>query len=207
MERLGIFGGTFDPPHNAHLLLARESCRQLDLARVLWVLTPAPPHKERPDITPYPLRREMLLAAISGEKRFVLDEVESERPGPHYMADTIRILQSRHAGSELFLLLGEDSLRDLPLWHRPADVVALCPLVVMRRPGAEADLAALEKTLPGITARTRFIETPALDISSTRLRELAGKGQSIQGYVPKPVDEIIHKKRLYSSSGIKKPAG
>jgi nicotinate-nucleotide adenylyltransferase len=197
MERLGIFGGTFDPPHNAHLLLARESCRQLNLVRVLWVLTPDPPHKERPDITPYPLRREMLLAAIAGEKRFVLDEVESQRPGPHYMVDTIRILQARHADGELFLLLGEDSLRDLPLWHRPADVVALCPLVVMRRPGAKADLAAHEKTLPGITARTRYIDAPSVDISSTRLRQWAGMGQPISQFVPPPVDEIITRKGLY----------
>jgi nicotinate-nucleotide adenylyltransferase len=201
MERLGVFGGTFDPPHNAHVLLAREALRQLGLDRVLWILTPDPPHKDRPDITAYPIRREMLLAAIAGEPRFSLDEVETERPGPHYLLDTIRILQLRHSGAELVVLLGEDSLRDLPLWHKPAELITLCPLAVMRRPGSEADLVALERALPGITARTRFLDGLAVDVSSTRLRELAGKGKSIRKYVPAPVEEIIAREGLYMKKG------
>ena len=198
MERLGIFGGTFDPPHNAHLRLATEACRQLDLKHVLWVLTPDPPHKERPDLSPYPLRRQMLIAAISGQAHFLLSEVEAERPGPHYMVDTVRILMSRHPGSVFFLLLGEDSLRDLPLWHQPRDLLSQCPLVVMRRPDAAADLAALEIVLPGITDRTRFLNAPQMDISSTGLRDLVRRGKSIDEYVPAQVEEIIAREKLYS---------
>lgn len=198
MARLGIFGGTFDPPHHAHLVLAGESCAQLRLDRVLWVLTPDPPHKDDPDITPYPVRRRMLLAAIEENPAFELCEVEAERPGPHYMADTVRILQERDPESEWFLLLGEDSLRDLPKWHDPRKLLRLCPLVVMRRPGAEADFAALEEALPGITGCVRFIEAPEFDISSTEIRARVHRGEDILPLVPFPVEEIIKREGLYT---------
>jgi nicotinate-nucleotide adenylyltransferase len=197
MERLGIFGGTFDPPHLAHLVLAGEACRQLSLDRVLWVLTPDPPHKDNPDITPYSIRRQMLQAAIVANQAFELCEVESERPGPHYMVDTVRILQELNPDNEWFLLLGEDSLRDLPTWHSPRQLLRLCPLVVMRRPGAAADLAALEMALPGITGRVRFIDSPLLDISSTDIRARARRGEDIHPFVPNPVREIIQRERRY----------
>jgi nicotinate-nucleotide adenylyltransferase len=196
MERLGIFGGTFDPPHRAHLVLAGESLRQIGLDRVLWVLTPDPPHKDA-EITPYPIRREMVLAAIAENPAFELSEVELERPGPHYMADTVRILQKRDPGSEWFLLLGEDSLRDLPAWHNPRRLLRTGPLVVMRRPGAEADLAALETGLPGSTGRVRFIAAPLLDISSNEIRARVRRGEDILPLVPDPVHRIIEREGLY----------
>jgi nicotinate-nucleotide adenylyltransferase len=197
MERLGLLGGTFDPPHNAHLALARESLRQMVLSRVLWLLTPDPPHKDRPDITPYPLRREMLLAAIAGNPSFELCEAESERPGPHYLADTIRILLPRYPDSEMFVLLGEDSLCDLPAWHRPQDVFRLCPLIVMRRSKCTADMKALERSLPGIAARTRFLDAPPVDISSTEIRRRIRAGRKIAGMLPPAVEKIIRQNSLY----------
>jgi nicotinate-nucleotide adenylyltransferase len=197
MERLGILGGTFDPPHIGHQSLAEASLRQLRLAGVLWVLTPDPPHKDRPDIAPYAFRREMVQAAIAMNPAFTLCEVESERPGPHYMVDTITILRERNPGAEYTLLLGEDSLRDLPTWNRPQDLLALCDLAVLRRPDRKADLAALENLLPGIGARTTFLDAAPVDISSTEIRERIRRGEGIAGLVPPAVENIIRRESLY----------
>jgi nicotinate-nucleotide adenylyltransferase len=199
MERLGILGGTFDPPHNGHRTLAEASLRKLQLDGVLWVLTPDPPHKTRPDITPYALRREMLQSAIAGNPAFLLCEVEAERPGPHYMVDTIAILQARNPQADYTLLLGEDSLRDLPLWNRPEDVIALCKLAVLRRPDRQADMAALEILLPGIGARTTYLDAPPVDISSTEIRDRIRRGETIAGLVPIEVEIIIRRELLYKS--------
>lgn len=197
MERLGILGGTFDPPHNGHCALAAQSLRQLHLTSVYWVLTPDPPHKEFPEITAYPLRREMVRAAIGGNPAFHLCEVESERPGPHYMADTIPILQKRNPNAEFILLLGEDSLRDLPTWHRPRDLLALCELAVLRRPNRMADMTTLESKLPGIGKRTTFLDAAPIDISSTKIRDRIRYGESIEGMVPAAVEKIIRQESLY----------
>jgi nicotinate-nucleotide adenylyltransferase len=196
MEGLGILGGTFDPPHNGHLALAGESLRQLPLARVLWVLTPDPPHKDD-RITPYPLRREMLQAAIAGYADFELCEVEAERRGPHYMVDTLRILHKRLPDADFTLLLGGDSLRDMLRWHRPKQLIRLCTLAVLRRPGARANLSRLEKFVPGIARKTTTIHAPPMDISSTGIRRRIQQGRGITGQVPEAVEEIIRKNGLY----------
>ncbi len=196
MEGLGILGGTFDPPHNAHLALAGRSLSQLALSRVLWVLTPDPPHKAD-NITPYPLRREMLLAAIAGIPAFELSEVEAERRGPHYMVDTLRILRRRNPDTEITLLLGGDSLRDILRWHHPRELIRMCTLAVLRRPGTRVGMARLEKFVPGISKRTVFIEAPPMQISSTNIRSLVREGKSIAGQVPPAVGEIIRRNGLY----------
>jgi nicotinate-nucleotide adenylyltransferase len=196
MEGLGILGGTFDPPHNAHLALAREALRQLGLPRVLWVLTPDPPHKDD-DITPYPLRREMLQAAIAGHPAFELSEVEAERHGPHYMVDTLRILHNRYPHTEFTLILGGDSLRDMLRWHRPKQLIRLCTLAVLRRPGTRVGMTRLEKFVPGITRRTVFIHAPPMDISSTGIRHRIKQGKPIPGQMPEAVEEIIRRNGLY----------
>jgi nicotinate-nucleotide adenylyltransferase len=198
MERLGILGGTFDPPHNGHLALAAQSLRQLQLKSVVWVLTPDPPHKIFPDITAYVFRREMLATAIAGNPAFLLSEVESERPGPHYMVDTISILQERNPKAELTLLLGEDSLRDLSTWHRPRDILTLCPLAVLRRSDRKADMAALETQLPGIGARTTFLDAAPLNISSTEIRDRIRRGKAVAGMMPDAVEKIIRRESLYA---------
>jgi nicotinate-nucleotide adenylyltransferase len=172
----------------------------LKLAGVLWVLTPDPPHKDDPNITPYTVRREMVLAAIAGNPAFALCEVEAERPGPHYMVDTIAILQKRNPEADYTLLLGEDSLRDLPLWDRPRDVLALCKLGVLRRPDRKADMAALEILLPGIGARTTFLDAPPVEISSTEIRNRLRRGEPVEGRIPAAVEEIIRREFLYTTA-------
>ena len=201
MERLGILGGTFDPPHDGHLALARAARRALRLAGVWWVLTPDPPHKDRSDLSPYGVRREMLLAAIAGEPVYSLCEVENERPGPQFMVDTIAILRERYPRSDFYLLVGEDSLRDLPLWHRPLDLIAECPLAVLGRPGVPADLDALEMRVPGVRARTTLLNAAEVDISSTAIRERVARGEPIRGLLPAAVEEIIRNRGLYRREG------
>ena len=196
MEGLGILGGTFDPPHNAHLALAERSLRQLALSRVLWVLTPDPPHKAD-TITPYPLRREMLRAAIAVMPSYELSEVEAERRGPHYMVDTLGILRRRNPDADFTLLLGGDSLRDILRWHHPRQLIRMCTLAVLRRPGTRVGMARLEKFVPGISKRTVFIEAPPIQISSTNIRSLVREGKSIAGQVPPAVGEIIRRNGLY----------
>ena len=111
--RIGIFGGTFDPPHVGHLILAAEARDQLDLDCVLWVVTPDPPHKTTRALTPLETRLVMVHAAIDGDERFQISRIEIDRPGPHYSADTVRILAEEYPGSQLYYLMGGDSLRDL----------------------------------------------------------------------------------------------
>ncbi len=196
--RTGIFGGTFDPPHLGHLILASEARAQLDLARLLWVLTPTPPHKLDQPITPLQHRLAMLQRAIEGEPAFELSRIEVERPGPHYMLDTLKLLADQNPGAELVLLLGGDSLHDLPAWHRPADLVAACDQIgVMHRPGESVDLAELEAQVPGLAAKVRFIAAPLLEIASREIRRRVAQGGPFRYYLPAAVYEYIRRNELY----------
>ena len=197
-ERLGIFGGTFDPPHIAHLALAAEALDQLELERVLWVLTPDPPHKPDRDISPLAYRLEMLRAALQDTPAFELSRVDIDRNPPHYALDTMHLLASQHPGAELVYLMGEDSLRDLLKWHQPGDFIAAChALGIMRRPGAQVALTRLESQLPGLTARVRWIDAPRLEISSSAIRQRVAQGRPFRYFLPPVVYEIILKYRLY----------
>jgi nicotinate-nucleotide adenylyltransferase len=150
-ERIGIFGGTFDPPHLGHLILSSEARSQLRLTRLLWVLTPNSPHKIGNSITDLSQRLEMVQCAIGDEPTFELSTIEFERPAPQYTVDTLDILKRQNPAADLILLIGADSLRGLTTWHRPADLVAVCREIgVMRRPGETIQLATLEAALPGI---------------------------------------------------------
>ena len=195
---LGILGGTFDPPHLGHLILADEARLQLGLGRVLWMLTPDPPHKQDQTLTPLEHRLAMVTLAIAGEPAFELSTVEIDRPGPHYALDTVRFLVEQNPGVDLVYLMGEDSLRDLPRWHRPADLVAaLHALGVMRRPGAAADLPALEKVIPGIGRKVRYVDAPLVEISSSGVRRRAVEGHPFQYLLPPEVYRYVIQHDLY----------
>ncbi len=197
MQGIGIFGGTFDPPHLGHLILAAEAGFQLQLERVLWVLTPTPPHKETP-LTPLHHRLEMVRRIVEQDALFELCELELQRPGPHYTVDTLLLIRERYPRQRLVLLLGGDSLHDLPRWSRPEQLIALCDGIgVMRRPGDMLDLSALEKQLPGLTARVQFIDAPLLEISSREIRRRISKGWPFRYYLPEAVYEYIQQHRLY----------
>jgi nicotinate-nucleotide adenylyltransferase len=197
-ERLGIFGGTFDPPHLGHLILAQEACAQLGLARLLWVLTPIPPHKLGQAITPPAHRLAMLELAVRDDPSFEVSRVELDRPGPHYTADTLQLLAERFPSADLALLIGGDSLRDLPTWRFAPHLVAACREIgVMRRPGDSVDLSALERQIPGVQARVRFVDAPLLEISSSEIRRRVQQGKPFRYYLSPPVYEYILEKHLY----------
>lgn len=197
-ERYGIFGGTFDPPHLGHLILASEACAQLGLTRLLWVLTPVPPHKLDQPITPLEDRLTMLELAIADNPNFELSHIEMDRPGPHFMVDTLQLLGDCYPSVDLILLIGGDSLRDLPTWHRPVDLVTACHEIgVMRRPGDSVELSALESQLNGIQAKVRFVDAPLLEISSSGIRRRVHEHRPYRYYLSPPVYKYIQQNHLY----------
>ncbi|MGE5073186.1 MAG: nicotinate-nucleotide adenylyltransferase [Anaerolineae bacterium] len=199
-ERIGIFGGTFDPPHLGHLILASEALVQLKLDRLLWVLTSVPPHKLDQPITPVDDRLAMLRLAVAGEPAFTVSRVDMSRPGPHYTVDTLALLRRENRIAALILLMGGDSLHDLTTWHEPDTLVAECDEIgVMRRPGDFVDLGSIEKQLPGITAKVRFVDAPLLEIASHEIRRRAANGLPFRYYVPSAVYSYIVEKGLYRS--------
>lgn len=197
-ERVGLFGGTFDPPHVGHLILASEARSQLELTRVLWSVTPDPPHKQDQLITPLEHRLAMVKLAIEADPAFELSDIELNRPGPHYTLDTIKLLAEQNPGMEIVPILGGDSLNDLPTWHKPKELLFAAHWVgVMRRPGEETDLQELERELPGISSKIHYVDAPLLEIASREIRNRAATGKPFRYYLPEPVYEYIEKHRLY----------
>ena len=200
LMRIGIFGGTFDPPHIGHLILAAETRSQLNLDRLLWVLTPDPPHKQMQRITSLEQRLEMVMAAIRDDPQFELSRIEIDRPGPHYAVDTVRLLGELYPAAELVYLIGGDSLFDLPTWHRPREFIEECGQIgVMRRPGDAIDVDCLEAKLPGIRAKLAIITSPLLEISASEIRARISAGRPYRYYLPDPVYRIILTRSLYQT--------
>ncbi len=196
--KLGILGGTFDPPHNGHLLIAEQATHKLQLAQVLFIPARQPPHKLGEPISPLRDRVAMLQRALSGKPTFLISMIEAERPGPSYTVDTLRELRrDTSPGAELFFIMGMDSLETLPTWHKPEEIVQLARLAVLSRPGHHADLDALERQIPGIKASVIFLRAPELDVSASEIRERVARGESIAGLVPPAVAEYIRQHQLY----------
>jgi nicotinate-nucleotide adenylyltransferase len=205
-ERVGLFGGTFDPPHVGHLILASEAKSQLELNRVLWTVTPDPPHKQDQYITSLEHRLAMVRLAIEDDPSFELSDIELERPGPHYTADTIRLLAEQNPDAEIVPILGGDSLNDLPTWHQPQEILYAAHWVgVMRRPGEETNVQALERELPGISSKIHYVDAPLLEIASSEIRNRAAKGMPFRYYLPEAVYEYIEKHHLYQQSELINP--
>ena len=198
--RTGVFGGSFDPPHMGHLVLAMQAVEQLQLDRLLWAVTASPPHKQDQALTPVEQRVEMVQAAIRGNPAFVLSRIEIDRPGPHYAADTLQMLKRSDPQDELCYLIGGDSLRDLPGWYQPALILEACSMLgVMRRVGDCIDLTLLEEKLPGITAKIRFIETPILQISSSDIRARIVENRAFRYFLPAAVYHLIKRRGFYKN--------
>jgi nicotinate-nucleotide adenylyltransferase len=196
--RLGVFGGTFDPLHVAHLILAAEAQFQLALDRVLWVLTPDPPHKDKWKVTPASHRLDMLQSTIGDNPVFEISRVDLDRPGPYYAVDTMGILRDIYPQAQLVYLMGGDSLHDLRGWHRPHEFVEVCDAIgVMRRPDEPIDLPALQGKIPGLSAKVRFVDAPLLQVSASEIRRKIAAGRPFRYYVPLSVYEIIRERDLY----------
>jgi nicotinate-nucleotide adenylyltransferase len=197
-ERIGLFGGTFDPPHLGHLILASEAQFQLELTRLLWTLTPEPPHKQDQTITSIEHRLAMVNLAIADNPCFELSRAELDRPGPHYTLDTIKLVAEQNPDAEIVPVIGGDSLHDLPTWHRPQELLYACHWVgVMRRPGESANLEALERELPGISSKVHYVDAPLLEIASREIRSRIANGRPFRYYLPEPVYHYINRHHLY----------
>jgi len=197
-RRIGIFGGTFDPPHLGHLILAGEAIHDLQLDHLFWLLTPNPPHKTERSITSWQVRLEMLALCLGGDPVFAISRVDVDRPAPHYAVDSMHILASQNPGAELVYIMGGDSLMSLPTWHNPEEFLLAChTLGIMRRPGDQIDLGSLEAILPGLKSKVQFMDAPLLDISSHQIRQRIQAADTYRYYLPPRVYAYIEEHRLY----------
>jgi nicotinate-nucleotide adenylyltransferase len=194
--RIGILGGTFNPPHVGHLVCAQEARDQLGLDRVVLLPAGIPPHKEVDDEPGAAHRAEMCRRAAAGADWLDVSSLELERPGASYTVDTLGELHARTPGDELTFIVGGDMALSLPSWRRPADILGLARLGVAERAGAaRAEIAAVLQPFGG---RVEFFAMPRIDISSTDVRERARAGRPIRWLVPDGVAEYIAEHRLYA---------
>lgn len=189
---VGVFGGTFDPIHLGHLLLAERAREALGLSLVLFLPAAVPPHKLTASITDGRLRREMLDIAIAGNEHFLSSDIELRRPGVSYTVDTLKELQTTYPDDELVLIVGSDTIEDIPAWHKPEEIVRLARLAAAPRPGTP-----MPTSLPIADARIEAIAMPLLDISSTDIRARVAAGLTIRYLVPAGVEAFIHFHQLY----------
>jgi nicotinate-nucleotide adenylyltransferase len=194
---IGLLGGTFDPIHYGHLIIAEATRDQLGLDRIEFLPANDPPHKPDAAVSPARDRIAMVKVAIENIPYFDINCIEMERIGPSYTVDTLERLAERRRDDDFFFIIGGDSLRDFPTWHSPERILQLASLAVIDRPGAAYDLELLETVLPGLRARTTFIEAPLLDISATTLRTRCADGRSIRFQTPDAVIDYITSNALY----------
>jgi nicotinate-nucleotide adenylyltransferase len=198
--RLGILGGTFNPPHLGHLVCAQEAYIHLRLHRVMLIPACIPPHKPVEDEPGVEHRLELCRLAVRGDERFAVSEVEVTRTGPSYTVDTLEKLTSRAPDSDLFLILGGDIAAGLRDWRDPERVLSLATLAVADRPGtSRTSIDEALSELPG-GERAEFFPMPTIEISSTAIRERVRAGQPIKYIVPDPVAGYIREHGLYGSS-------
>jgi len=198
---IGILGGTFDPIHNGHLVVAEEVRARLNLAEILFVPAGQPQLKANSPVASAEHRVQMVRLGIAAKSYLKLSTVEIERTGPTYTVDTVAELQGQlGVSNNLFFILGWDSLAELPQWKEPSRLARLCQLVVVPRPGYPLpDLKALETSIPGISQRVIFLDKPEIDISASVIRNRVAQGLSVRHLVPESVDRYIQKNRLYTT--------
>ncbi len=194
---IGILGGTFDPPHIGHLVIADQALAQLKLDEVWFMPAGQPPHKMNNRVSAAADRVAMTRLAIQHHAGFRLSTFDVERPGPHYSSTALELLEQKHPQHDWCFIMGADSLEDLPRWHEPRRLIALATLAVAGRPGARPDLKEIEHDIPGLSARVQWVDAPLVDLSSTQLREMARAGASLRYLVPDEVIAYIHQHRLY----------
>ncbi len=198
LSRIGVFGGSFDPPHYGHLALAETARVQLRLDRVLFVPAGQPPHKRDQALSAPEARAELVQAAIGDNSDFALSRVDLDRPGPHYTVDMLAQLCPQFPDAAAwFLLIGEDSLYDLPTWFHPEAILQRVTLAVMPRRGKIADVEALAARLPALKERLTWLDAPPLDVSATELRRRVQAGLPLRYLVPPAVEDYIRRHRLY----------
>ena len=200
-KRIGISGGTFDPIHHGHLIIAEYVADKFNLDKVLFIPSGTPPHKNEREVTPAMDRYNMVCDAVSGNPRFEASNIEVERPGYTFTVDTLMALKEKlDAGTQLFFIVGADVVRDLPTWREPQKVFALCSFIAVLRPGYDSE--GFEKQMEFLqsrySAKIYSTEAPLIDISSTAIRERVRNALSIKYLVPESVENYVVKNKLYS---------
>lgn len=198
--KIGVLGGTFDPVHHGHLAIAEAARVRLALGEVIFIPAGRPWMKLGNHLSSAAHRVRMLELALAGRDGFRLSKLEIERPGPSYTMDTLAELRAAlGVGAELYFIIGQDKLAELPQWHEPARLLELCMLVAAPRPGVlPPDLTALEARLPGLSRRVILLDGPQLDISASTVRERVRDGKDITALVPGPVAGYIREQGLYN---------
>ncbi|MBK8046588.1 MAG: nicotinate (nicotinamide) nucleotide adenylyltransferase [Anaerolineales bacterium] len=197
-RRVGVFGGTFDPIHIGHLILAEEAWFQLKLDAVYLSPSGDPPHKRGRRMAPIEDRIRMAELATADSDYLLVSRIDADRPGPHYTVDMVRLLQEQAgADTEIYFLMGMDSLRDLPTWYQPQWLVEHARLVALSRHDVELDWDELESKLPGLRNRVIILDMPELEISSHVIQQRVHNGQPIRYMVPRAVESYIRKHRVY----------
>ena len=197
---IGVLGGTFDPIHLGHLLVAEEVRTQLGLAEIVFVPASQPQLRANSPVAPAEHRVQMIRLALANKPYCKLSTTEIDRAGPSYSVDTIAEFQGQlGAQDELFFILGWDSLAELPQWREPSRLIKLCRLVAVPRPGYSLpDLNQLEAKIPGLPRRVILMEKPEIDISATEIRNRVAQGLSIRHLIPESVERYIKQYRLYT---------
>ena len=198
--RLGILGGTFDPPHFGHLRMAEAALTQLQLDRVLFAPVGVQPLKQGERSSTPEDRARMVELAIADQPRFALSRADLDRPGPHYTVDLLAIVQQQYPTASLWFIMGEDSLGALLRWRDPDRLIQLARLAVLRRPGYEPDWPTLEQALPSLRARLDWIAHAEIDISASDIRQRLQTGLPAEALIPPKVIEFIRAQRLYQQS-------
>lgn len=189
--RIGIFGGTFDPIHRTHVAIGRSALRHKALDRVLFVVASDPPHKGTADLTPADIRYAMVAAALDSEPGLEPCDLELHRDGPSYTADTVKTLRAHYPDAEFLLIIGQDSLVDLPNWYKTEDILHDVRLLVLPRPGTDAVIP------PELEGRYEMLPFEQSDVSSTGVRNRLEAGDGVSDVLPPAVQRIVTEKGLY----------
>lgn len=199
---IGLFGGTFDPVHLGHLILAERVREEAGLDAVWFLPSYQPPHKTDVVISRFEARVEMLAMAIAGQPLFKLETIERDLPPPSYTAHTLAALQAKHPTHEFSLIVGADCLPDLPKWYEPQAILARAGLLAVPRPGIETWSAATlanALAIPERALRLRMIDCPLIAIASREIRSRTAQGKTVRYLVPRAVEEYIRERKLYLS--------
>lgn len=198
-ERVGVFGGTFDPIHLGHLIAAEDARERLGLDEVLFIPAGQPWFKAGAAVSAAQHRLAMARLAVKGNPRFRVSDIEIRRPGPSYTIDTLEALAAERPGAELYVLLGLDALREMRRWRDPGRVFAMARVVGMARPGASLDFAELDAAAPDAVHRALIVDGPRVDISGTDIRRRIAAGLSVRYRLPSDVADYARRHGLYKS--------
>lgn len=197
-KRVGIFGGTFDPIHMGHLIVAETIMDEFHLDKVVFIPAAVPPHKLDKQISPAKHRYMMTMLATCSNPRFQVSDMEMHRQGPSYSRDTLAQLIEEHGSdTEFYFIVGADSVENLHTWNRIDELLTMCHFIGASRPGCMPDMEKIAQRFGPLAEKIHCLETPELEISSTEIRHRVGQKRTIRYIVPETVEQYIYKEKLY----------